>query len=201
MDRRWMSSNDYHQSFLYQVCLCECPLLVRFTVRPLPSFSLLTLHLSFLKQIVIFDFFVLMMTVVGILKIRGSTRLGAILFSQGVFYFTITAAVNLTICVIVLMQLSPLMSIAGAIPSCAVSGEYTAVQHLNLVVQLPSTLLTSRFPSHSQSSPLPDFTSTWLKLLYLPTEPSNFPSILKRVDSEKRLDLSCLHHHPKDLKP
>lgn len=76
-----------------------------------------------------------MMTVVGILKIRGSTRLGAILFSQGVFYFTITAAVNLTICVIVLMQLSPLMSIAGAIPSCAVSGECILIQRLNLVVQ------------------------------------------------------------------
>jgi len=71
---------------------------------------------------VIFDFFILLTTTVGVIRIRGTSRLGSLLFSQGIFYFSLVSAVNLVTLVVVLLQLSPLMSIAGAVPSAGISG-------------------------------------------------------------------------------
>lgn len=70
---------------------------------------------------VIFDFFILLTTTVGVIRIRGTSRLGSLLFSQGIFYFSLVSAVNLVTLVVVLLQLSPLMSIAGAVPSAGIS--------------------------------------------------------------------------------
>lgn len=70
---------------------------------------------------VIFDFLVLILTTVGIIRMQGGSRLASLLFSQGLFYFAIVSAANLTVCILCLLQLSPLMSLIGAVPSSAVA--------------------------------------------------------------------------------
>jgi len=52
---------------------------------------------------------------------QGGSRLGSVLMSQGVAYFAMAAAAYLVVTILCFMQLSPIMSLIGSIPSSAVS--------------------------------------------------------------------------------
>lgn len=41
---------------------------------------------------VVFDLLILLLTTIGIIKMQGGSRLASLLFSQGLFYFAVTAA-------------------------------------------------------------------------------------------------------------
>lgn len=73
------------------------------------------------QQTVAYDFLVLILTVVGVIRLQGSSRLGSILMSQGVAYFSMTAIAYLIVAVLCLMQLSPIMTQIGAVPSSAIA--------------------------------------------------------------------------------
>jgi len=54
---------------------------------------------------------------------QGGGRLGSILATQGIAYFVLTAAAYLAVTILCFLQLSPVMSLVGAIPSSAVSSQ------------------------------------------------------------------------------
>lgn len=69
---------------------------------------------------IVFDFAVLLLTFIGVRRMGGS-RIGEVLVDHGIVYFVATAAVNLVVCVLTILQLSPQMSLAAAPASSAVS--------------------------------------------------------------------------------
>jgi len=72
---------------------------------------------------VIFDLTVLLLTIAGVVRMQGGGRLGSILATQGIAYFVLTAAAYLAVTILCFLQLSPVMSLVGAIPSSAVSSQ------------------------------------------------------------------------------
>ncbi|KDQ11863.1 hypothetical protein BOTBODRAFT_113766 [Botryobasidium botryosum FD-172 SS1] len=69
---------------------------------------------------IIFNFTVLILTTVGVRRV-GSPPIGVILINHGLIYFLITTFANLVICILTLLRISPLMSLAGAVSSSCVS--------------------------------------------------------------------------------
>ncbi|PWN95000.1 hypothetical protein FA09DRAFT_332421 [Tilletiopsis washingtonensis] len=59
---------------------------------------------------VAFDFVVLVLTVVGVLRMKSSSRLGRILIEQGTIYFVIILVANTLLVTLNLLQLNPVMS-------------------------------------------------------------------------------------------
>lgn len=66
------------------------------------------------------DALVLILTTVGVVRM-GTSRIGEILVGQGIVYFVIVTVANLIVAILTVMQLSPLISLIGAVPSSAIS--------------------------------------------------------------------------------
>lgn len=69
---------------------------------------------------IVFDFTVLILTVVGVRRMGGS-RIGETLIDHGIIYFLLTTTVNLVVCILTIFQLSPVMSTIAAPPASCVS--------------------------------------------------------------------------------
>ena len=67
-----------------------------------------------------FDLFVLILTVVGVLKMNGGSRIGTVLVEQGILYFVATFIINALVTGLTLANLNPVMSLIGAIPAATV---------------------------------------------------------------------------------
>ena len=70
---------------------------------------------------VIFDFIVLMLTVVGVAKMNGRSRIGTILIEQGIFYFAATLLFNTLLVGFTYANLNPLMMNILNVPTQTVS--------------------------------------------------------------------------------
>lgn len=67
-----------------------------------------------------FDLVVMILTVVGIVRMSGGSRIGAVLIKQGIQYFVATFLINSLVAGLTLANLNPVMSLIGAIPSSTV---------------------------------------------------------------------------------
>ncbi|KAK0556995.1 hypothetical protein OC844_005712 [Tilletia horrida] len=71
---------------------------------------------------VTFDFLVLVLTVIGVYRLEGSTtKIGYILIRQGIVYFIATFVVNALIAGFTIAQLNPVMSLILAVPTSAIA--------------------------------------------------------------------------------
>jgi hypothetical protein len=69
---------------------------------------------------IIFDFVVLVLTTFGIMRMNPTSQIGEILIQHGLIYFIFTFCANMVITVLTILQLSPLMSLLGAVPQATV---------------------------------------------------------------------------------
>ncbi|KAN0061722.1 hypothetical protein ACQY0O_005714 [Thecaphora frezii] len=69
---------------------------------------------------IVYDLLVMLLTVVGVLRMNGNSRIGTLLIQQGIFYFLATFAINAMVTGLTLAQLNPVMSLIGAIPAATV---------------------------------------------------------------------------------
>ncbi|SNX84427.1 uncharacterized protein MEPE_03136 [Melanopsichium pennsylvanicum] len=69
---------------------------------------------------IVFDFVVMMMTIVGVIRMNGGSRIGQVLVKQGLQYFLATFLINALVAGLTLANLNPVMSLIGAIPSATV---------------------------------------------------------------------------------
>ena len=67
-----------------------------------------------------FDLVVMVLTVVGVVRMSGGSRIGAVLIKQGIQYFLATFLINALVAGLTLANLNPVMSLIGAIPSATV---------------------------------------------------------------------------------
>lgn len=67
---------------------------------------------------IVYDLTVMILTIVGVLRMKASSRIGSILMRQGIQYFAITVLVNSVAAALTLADLNTLISIIGGIPSC-----------------------------------------------------------------------------------
>ncbi|SPO25764.1 uncharacterized protein UTRI_03129 [Ustilago trichophora] len=67
-----------------------------------------------------FDLVVMVLTVVGVVRMNGGSRIGAVLVKQGIQYFLATFLINALVAGLTLANLNPVMSLIGAIPSATV---------------------------------------------------------------------------------
>ena len=69
---------------------------------------------------IVFDFVVMAFTVVGVIRMNGGSRIGAILVKQGFQYFLATFIINSLVAGLTLANLNPVMSLICAIPSATI---------------------------------------------------------------------------------
>ncbi|TKY85818.1 hypothetical protein EX895_005359 [Sporisorium graminicola] len=69
---------------------------------------------------IIYDFVVMALTVVGVIRMNGGSRIGAVLVKQGFQYFLATFLINSLVAGLTLANLNPVMSLVCAIPSATV---------------------------------------------------------------------------------
>lgn len=69
---------------------------------------------------IVFDFLVMLLTVVGVIRMNGGSRIGAVLVKQGIQYFAATFIANSLVAGLTLANLNPVMSLCLAIPSATV---------------------------------------------------------------------------------
>ncbi|EPQ28674.1 uncharacterized protein PFL1_03977 [Pseudozyma flocculosa PF-1] len=69
---------------------------------------------------IVFDLCVMLLTVVGVLRMNGSSHIGSVLIQQGILYFVATFLINALVTGLTLAQLNPVMSLIGAIPASTV---------------------------------------------------------------------------------
>lgn len=69
---------------------------------------------------IVFDFVVMILTVVGVVRMSGGSRIGAVLIKQGLQYLLATFLINALVAGLTLANLNPVMSLIGAIPSATV---------------------------------------------------------------------------------
>ncbi|KAJ1032943.1 hypothetical protein NDA16_000222 [Ustilago loliicola] len=69
---------------------------------------------------IVFDLVVMILTVVGVVRMSGGSRIGAVLIKQGIQYFLATFLINALVAGLTLANLNPVMSLIGAIPSATV---------------------------------------------------------------------------------
>lgn len=67
-----------------------------------------------------FDFIVMLLTIVGVVRMNGGSRIGQVLVKQGIQYFLLTFLINSLVAGLTLANLNPVMSLIGAIPSATV---------------------------------------------------------------------------------
>ncbi|ETS64737.1 hypothetical protein PaG_00691 [Moesziomyces aphidis] len=70
---------------------------------------------------IVFDMVVMLLTVAGVVRMNGGSRIGAVLVNQGIQYFVLTALINALVTGLTLADLNPVMSLIGAIPSATIS--------------------------------------------------------------------------------
>lgn len=69
---------------------------------------------------IVYDFVVMALTVVGVVRMNGGSRIGAVLVKQGFQYFLATFLSNSLVAGLTLANLNPVMSLICAIPSATV---------------------------------------------------------------------------------
>lgn len=69
---------------------------------------------------ILFDLLVVVLTIVGIVQMNSSSRIGDVLIRQGLVYFLLTLAANLVVTVLTILKLSPTMSLIAAIPQSTI---------------------------------------------------------------------------------
>lgn len=69
---------------------------------------------------IVFDFLVMLLTVVGVVRMSGGSRIGSVLIKQGLQYFLATFLINALVAGLTLANLNPVMSLIAAIPSATV---------------------------------------------------------------------------------
>lgn len=69
---------------------------------------------------IVFDFVVMALTVVGVVRMTSGTRIGAVLIRQGIQYFLATFVINSLVAGLTLANLNSVMSLIGAVPSATV---------------------------------------------------------------------------------
>ncbi|EST05495.1 hypothetical protein PSEUBRA_005177 [Kalmanozyma brasiliensis GHG001] len=69
---------------------------------------------------IVFDFVVMLLTVVGVVRMNSGSRIGTILVKQGFQYFLATFLINSLVAGLTLANLNPVMSLICAIPSATV---------------------------------------------------------------------------------
>ncbi|PWN91794.1 hypothetical protein FA10DRAFT_265633 [Acaromyces ingoldii] len=69
---------------------------------------------------IVFDFVVLVLTTVGIVRMSGGSRIGEILIRHGLIYFVLTLLANLVVTILTALQLSPTMSLSMAVPQSSI---------------------------------------------------------------------------------
>ncbi|SJX62927.1 uncharacterized protein SRS1_13753 [Sporisorium reilianum f. sp. reilianum] len=69
---------------------------------------------------IVYDFVVMALTVVGVVRMNGGSRIGAVLVKQGLQYFLATLLINSLVAGLTLANLNPVMSLICAIPSATV---------------------------------------------------------------------------------
>lgn len=67
-----------------------------------------------------FDSIVMVLTILGIMRMNSSSRIGAVLIRQGVQYFLVTLLSNSIVAGLTLANLNPIMSLVAAIPSSTI---------------------------------------------------------------------------------
>ncbi|UZJ53321.1 hypothetical protein CBS101457_002641 [Exobasidium rhododendri] len=70
---------------------------------------------------VFFDAYVLVMTVVGILKKHGQSKIGFLLMEQGIIYFVVTLLFNVLLIIFCVLKLNDVMTVMFAVPAQTVS--------------------------------------------------------------------------------
>ncbi|KDN35427.1 hypothetical protein K437DRAFT_213126, partial [Tilletiaria anomala UBC 951] len=70
---------------------------------------------------IFFDFIVFALTLVGVVRMKSTSRIGELLVQQGALYFIATFLVNAVITSLCLARLNPMMSLIAAVPSSCVS--------------------------------------------------------------------------------
>lgn len=83
---------------------------------------------------------------------QGGSRLGSILMSQGIAYFSLTAIAYLIVAVLCLLQLSSLMSAIGAVPSSAIA----VIASTRLYIDLAEAARCVNSSTHGSNSQNPD---------------------------------------------
>ncbi|KAG8888570.1 hypothetical protein FRB98_007435 [Tulasnella sp. 332] len=90
------------------------------SIKPSPTVNLQVLYL----YTMIFDFFVLVATCIGLYRNQNSSgnQLWIMLFQDGLVYFLIAFTCNLVAVVFILLNLNPIMNIIATIPAASVVG-------------------------------------------------------------------------------
>ena len=99
---------------------------------------------------ILFDLFVLSVTVMGIMRMNSSSRIGDVLIKQGVVYFVLTFIVNFVITVLTILKLSPAMSLIAAMPQSLICVVASTRLYRELVEEAqPRNVNSSSHPSSS----------------------------------------------------
>ncbi|PWN46971.1 hypothetical protein IE53DRAFT_390889 [Violaceomyces palustris] len=69
---------------------------------------------------IVYDLTVMVLTVIGVVRMNGGSRIGDVLIKQGILYFVATFVINGLVTGLTLAQLNPVMSLCGAIPAATV---------------------------------------------------------------------------------
>ncbi|EPQ28493.1 uncharacterized protein PFL1_03796 [Pseudozyma flocculosa PF-1] len=85
--------------------------------------SYVSVHQRYIVKYLIttaYDLVVLLLTVFGLMSFKGGPWIGQLLIEQGILYFAATLLANMVVTALTLANLSPSMSLAGAVPSSLV---------------------------------------------------------------------------------
>ncbi|KAJ9479065.1 hypothetical protein PHBOTO_002554 [Pseudozyma hubeiensis] len=81
---------------------------------------------------IVFDFVVMALTIIGVVRMNSGSRIGTVLVQQGLQYFLATFLINALVAGLTLANLNPVMSLICAIPSATVCVMCSTRLYVNL---------------------------------------------------------------------